>query len=148
MRTTSQKHAALKKLSKQTQDNIFEMLTLANEILHDAEYVDQFGGEADVIDAMELSEFSHFGGQPSLPSMLRAFRANPKKSTWQEYNFNLRVMIDLAEPERERGDVTRVNWKAKCATLEEELAEVREECSQLRGQVRLLTERQDEPVAA
>ncbi len=91
--TTSQKHAKLKLLSKQTQNNIFAMLKYADEILADFAYVDKFGGEGAILDAFSENEFSHFGGQPSLEAMLKAYRANPAKATWEEYNFNLRVMI-------------------------------------------------------
>jgi len=164
--TTSQKHAQLKKLSQQARQHIFDMLRLTDEILSDHEYVDKFGGEAQLIESIELEEFAHFGGQPSLSAMLKAYRANPKKSTWQEYQFNLRVMIDLATPEREKGDVTRVNWKALCAELQEKLEsanerlatqdatieelrqsniELRESASELRGQMKLL--RRDHLVA-
>ena len=109
--TTSQKHARLKQLSQQTQQNIYDMLRLVDEILQDREYIDQHGGEGPLLDSFENHEFSHFGGSPSLSSMLRAYRHNPKKAVWQEHAFNLRVMIDLATPEKDRGDVQRVNWK-------------------------------------
>ena len=120
-KTTSQKHAELKKLSRQVQQNIYDMLKLVDEILQDREYIDQYGGEGPLLDAFENGEFSHFGGSPSLASMLRAYRHNPKKAVWQEHAFNLRVMIDLATPEKDRGDVQRVNWKARCAELEEDV---------------------------
>ncbi len=158
-KTTSQKHAELKKLSTQTRDNIYGMLRLANEILSDHEYVDQFGSEAELIEQMEKNEFSHFGGQPSLGAMLRAYRANPKKATWAEYDYNLRVMIDLAAPAKERTEVERVNWKSRCAELTDRVEELeamvkeyrtrveelqserddlRETSSELRGQLKLL----------
>jgi len=163
MSTTDQKHAQLKKISQQHRKNIYDMLRLANEILSDHDYVDRFGGEADMIDMMEADEFAHFGGQPSLSAMLRAFRANPKKGTWQEYNFNLRVMIDLSEPQKDRGETMRINWKARCAELQEKLkateatladykqanVELREKCDalgseagELRGQLKMLSSRQ------
>lgn len=172
-KTTSQKHAQLKKLSGQARQHIYDMLRLTSEILEDHEYVDKFGGEAQLIEAIEAEEFAHFGGQPSLASMLRAYRENPKKSTWQEYRFNLRVMIDLATPERDRGDATRVNWRALAAKekedrerlqealdrandriaiqdvtideLQKSNIELREEASELRGQMKLL--RRDSLVA-
>jgi len=100
-KTSSQKHAELKRLSRKAARNIYDMLRLADQILQDHEYVDRFGGEPQLIEAMENDEFLHFGGNPSLPSMLRAFRANPLLKTWQEYRFNVRAMIDLAEPEPE-----------------------------------------------
>lgn len=118
MKTSSQKHADLKELSRKIKVNIFEMLKLTDELLRDPEYVDQFGGEAQLIDTLETSEFSHFGGQPSLASMLRAYRANPKRATWQEYHFNLRVMIDLATPAKEKAAEPHINWKKKCGELE------------------------------
>jgi len=99
--TTSQKHAELKRLSKTVARNIYDMLRLADQVLQDNEYVDRFGGEPQLIEAMENDEFLHFGGNPSLSSMLRAYRANPVLKTWQEYRFNIRAMIDLAEPEPE-----------------------------------------------
>ena len=119
--TTGQKHAELKKLGKQAKQNIYNMLRLTDAILRDHEYVDQYGGEGPLIDYFENNEFSHFGGQPSLTSMLRAYRHNSDQEVWQEHDYNLRVMIDLATPEKDRGDVQRVNWKARCAELEEEV---------------------------
>ena len=121
MATTSQKHAELKKLSKQSQQNIYDMLRLTDEILNDAEYVDQFGGEADLIDHMEAAEFSHFGGNPSLSEMLRAYRANPQKKVWTEYRYNVRALIELSLPERERAEIVRTNWKSKAAELQSQL---------------------------
>ena len=131
-KTTSQKHAELKKLSEQTQRNIYDMLRLADEILQDHEYVDQFGSEAELIEQMETTEFSHFGGQPSLGAMLRAYRFNPKRATWDEYSYNLRVMIDLATPEREPNTFERTNWKQRCAELEEQVKLLQSENKTLR----------------
>ena len=132
VKTTSQKHAELKKLSQQTQRNIYDMLRLTDEILQDHEYVDQFGSEAELIEQMEAVEFSHFGGQPSLGAMLRAYRLNPKRAIWEEYNYNLRVMIDLATPDRSPSTPARVNWKARCEELEEQVKLLQSENKTLR----------------
>lgn len=118
MTTTSQKHAQLKKLSKQIQDNIWKMLKITDEILSDKEYVDQFGGEDVLMDHLEQSEFSHFGGKPTLPEMLRAYKKNPTRKTWQDNKFNIHIMIDLARPQAEGTETIRINWKAKCKELE------------------------------
>ena len=145
-RTTSQKHATLKALAKRARDNVYQMLRLADEILSDTEYVDRFGGEAGLIELFAGDEFAHFGGTPSLPAMLRAYRANPAKATWGQYDFNIWVMIDLAKPASEAGDRTYVNWKAKAKELEAELgqtkaalADYRRTASDLRESVDSLT---------
>jgi len=103
MVTTSQKHAELKRLGKEAAKTIYDMLRLSDEILSDHEYVDQFGGEPKLIDMLEKDEFAHFGGDPSLSAMLRAFRANPKETTWKEYRFNVRAMIELAREQEDKG---------------------------------------------
>lgn len=123
-KTTSQKHAELKRLSADVKRNIYEMLRLTDEIMSDKAYVDKHGGESSLLAAIEQSEFSHFGGSPKLGTMLRAYRANPSLETWSEYDYNLRVMIDLATPERDRGEATRINWKSKCAELEERVQQL------------------------
>lgn len=169
MASTSQKHAELKKLSKQVKENIFDMLRLTDEILSDKKYVDEFVSESALIEMIEQQEFGHFGGNPSLSAMLRAFRANPKKATWQEYHFNIRAMIDLANPDEEKQDrAGRVDWKGKTAELEEQVesqqatideltssnAELREhveklttELAEMRGQLSVYKERQHRHVA-
>lgn len=116
--TSGQKRAELRRLSKASQQNIFDMLRLACELIDDHAYVDQFGGEPQLVEQMEAEEFSHFGGVPKLGLMLRAFRANPKLATWKENKFNVQVMIDLAKPPKEKNETTRTDWKAKCAELE------------------------------
>ena len=97
-KSTSQKRADLKALGKQARENIYAMLKLADEILKDQDYVDQFhGGEIEVMQQMEADEFVHFGGDPSLAAMLKAYRENPGEDVWQEYRYNIRAMIDLAK---------------------------------------------------
>lgn len=103
MTTTSQKHAELKKLGKQARETIYDMLRLTTEILADHEYVDQFGGEVGLRDLLEAEEYVHFGGDPSLTAMLRAYRANPDEATWKEYRYNIRAMIELANEQEDRG---------------------------------------------
>lgn len=136
MNSTGKKRAELKRLSAAVQSNIFEMLKLANEILQDGEYVDSFGGEAQARDDMEAKEFSHFGGNPSLGAMLQAFRKNPDLKTWKEYRFNIRAMIDLANP-REQSDTVRVNWKSQAKLLEAELGNAK---TQLAEQSKTISE--------
>lgn len=119
--SAGKKRAELKRLSSDVQRNIFEMLRLAHEILSDHEYVATFGNEAKCIDDMQEREFSHFGGNPTLGMMLRAYRMFPDIAEWRKNKFNIRVMIDLANP-RETKEGERVNWKARCAELEAEVA--------------------------
>ena len=145
-RTTSQKHATLKALAKRACDNVYQMLRLANDIRSDTEYVDRFGGEADLIELLEGNEFAHFGGTPSLSAMLRAYRTNPTKTTWNDYNFNIWAMIDLANPTSETTETIHVNWKAKVKALEAELDQAkaalndyRQTASELRETVDNLT---------
>lgn len=102
MTTTSQKHAELKRLAKQAAQSIYDMLRIVTEILEDHEYVDRFGGEGAILDLIEKEEFIHFGGDPTLTAMLRAYRANPREATWKEYRYNIRAMIELAHEQEDR----------------------------------------------
>lgn len=131
--SSTQKRAELKRLAKQCQSNLFEMLKIVDELLGDHEYVDTFGGESQLMDHIEAEEFSHFGGSPSLAAMLRAYRANPRKATWAEYRFNVQAMIELATPTREAADVERINWKAKCKELEAKLAQAEATASEYKA---------------
>lgn len=88
------------------------------------------------MDDMEAKEFSHFGGNPSLGSMLQAYRKNPDLRVWKEYQFNIRAMIDLANP-REESDTVRVNWRAQAKLLEAELANAK---AQLTDQSKTISE--------
>jgi len=130
--TTTRKHATLKTLSKRAKENIHEMLRLTTEILEDLAYVDEYGGQNVLLDELEENEFGHFGGNPSLRAMLKAYRLNPDKAVWQEHNFNIRVMIDLTKPERKASDEPRTNWKARCAELEERVRVLEAENKTLR----------------
>ena len=140
-KTTSQKHAELKHLAASAAKSIYTMLKLACEIIADHDYVDQFGGEAAVIERMEADEFAHFGGSPSLPEMIRAFRANPSHETWAEYRFNVWALIELSLPAKGEATV-RTNWRAiakefeaKLAVAEATLAEFRASNAELRSRV-------------
>lgn len=144
MATSSQKRSELKKLAKQSRENIFRMLQIVDELLEDKEYVDQFGGEAQLMDHIEVEEFAHFGGNPALSSMLRAFRANPKKSTWAEYRYNIRAMIDLASPEKESGETQRTNWKALAKELQLKLEQAEATLNDYREQVGAMREKVSE----
>jgi len=130
--TTSQKRAELKRVSKAAKDGVWQMLNLADEILSDHEYVDQFGSEAELIDQLEADEFSHFGGTPKLTAMLRAYRANPAKGTWAENGFNLWVMIDLAAPASDSPPKQYTNWKQRAKEAEAKVEELEAELSQLK----------------
>ena len=117
-KTSSQKHAELKKLGKDARKNLFQMLSLASDILADPEYVDQFGGEGPLLDHLEETDFSHFGGRPSLASMLRAYRANPNENTWREYRHNIHALIDLAAPDKQKNETERTDWKSLAKELQ------------------------------
>lgn len=117
-KTSSQLHAQLKGISKQAKDGLFEMLVLVDQIMSDHEYVDQFGGEGPLIDHFESNEFSHFGGTPSMSQMLQAYRHNPKKAMWQEHDYNIWALIELATPAKERRGKTQINWKARAIEAE------------------------------
>lgn len=146
MATSKQKHSQLKNLSKTIKTSIYDMLKLTDELLSDHDYVDAFGGEDQLIDSLEADEFSHFGGSPSLPEMLRAYRHTPKLAAWKEYRFNIRAMIELAKPERESEAKERINWRAlakelesKVARLESALDQYRKSDSEKDSQIRELT---------
>lgn len=146
--TTSQKHAELKQLAKTVKDSIFDMLSLAAAIIDDHEYVDtKFGSEAKLIEHMEATEFSHFGGVPKLAAMIRAYRHSPSRATWKKNAFNVQVMIDLSDPPAERGDTKRTNWKARCAELEEQVAKLTAEVDRLVGERARLEKNFDSVVA-
>lgn len=122
--SASQKRAELKRLSKTVQGSIWEMLKIADELLHDIEYVDEFGGETGLIEHMQEEEFSHFGGSPGLPALLRAYRFSPKKSTWAEYRFDVWAMIDLAAPAKDGSETVRVKWMERCKAAEAKVVEL------------------------
>jgi hypothetical protein len=119
--STTQKRAQLRRLADDVKNNIYEMLRLAVDILKDHAYVDDLGGEDMVIEMMQEQEFSHFGGAPSLGQMLRAWRANPKRETWKEYQFNVWAMIKLSTPQEERERPPSFNWKMLAKELETKL---------------------------
>ncbi len=121
---TSRKHAKLKELSATVKTSIYQMLKLADEILADPEYVEQFGGEPQLIDHLEANEFSHFGGRPSLAAMLKAYRKSPTESEWRQYKYNIQAMIELSVP-RDNEKPVHVNWKARCSELEAEIASLK-----------------------
>lgn len=115
---SSEKHKQLKKLGRKSKDNLFEMLKLASEILKDESYCEEYGGQEALRDHLQVTDFSHFGGKPSLAAMLRAYEKNPEKSTWEDYQYNVWAMIELAKPPKESSDKQRINWKARAAELE------------------------------
>lgn len=141
--TSKQKHTKLKNLSKNSKENLHEMLRLADELLADHGYVDDFGGEDKLMEALSDEEFSHFGGTPSLSEMLAAYRKHPDLKTWQEFRFNIWALIDLAKPQSQSSTKARTNWQAKATALELEVARLtaelerlREENAELRGELR------------
>ena len=120
--STTKKRAELKRLAATAQQSIYDMLKLASEILADKNYVDQFGGEAAVIEEMEAKEFAHFGGNPALATMLATYRKIPDQATWKEYHCNVVAMIELANPREPRSAGERIGWKARAVELEAEVA--------------------------
>ncbi len=149
--TSGKKRAELKRLSKDARKTLHSMLRLADELLRDLDYVDQFGGESNLLDDLEAKEFAHFGGSPTLTQMLRAFRANPSQATWEEYSHNVWAMIELARPAKDAGPAERVNWKSlakelqvQVETLTVELEKQRQENEKLSAEVRGLAEQNAE----
>lgn len=123
--TANQKLAEFERLGKQSQKNLWLMLKLAHEMLENHRFVEANGGRAAMIRMLQDRGFSHFGGKPSLESMLRAYEANPEEKTWIEYRHNIRAMIDLAKPESEATGRTRKNKDAIIKELEAEVAALR-----------------------
>lgn len=117
-------------------NNIYDLLKTVDEILSDFEFVDSSGGEGRLIGVIEQEQFSHFGGQPALATMIRAYRHNPLRDTWKEYQFNVRAMIELATPERRASMKPRINWKQRCAELELESEILKAENKKLRDRLR------------
>lgn len=149
MTTTGQKHAKVKELAKRISTGIYEMLRLVDEILNDHEYLDSQGGEAAFMDSLAADEFCHFGGSPTVDQLIRAYRANPKRATWEEYRYNVWAMIDLATPAKDAAAVQRVNWKARCVELEAEVEKLKQYMADLRtinDQLRLKVDEQSERI--
>jgi len=139
-KTTTQKHAELKRLGKQSAQNIHAMLYLVNEILDDHKYVDGFGGEDQLVEMIEHDEFAHFGGDPALVEMLMAYRKFPRESQWREYAFNIRAMIELATPTREAKSHERTDWKALAKSLQIKIEQTEEKLSRAENESESLRE--------
>jgi len=139
-KTTSQKHAELKALSKQVKDSHYERIKLTDEILKDAEYVDKFGSEVKLVEIMEAEEWSDFATRPGLWALLRAYRENPDKDKWAEYHYDWGAMLELAREPKEEASGDRTNWKKKCEELQLRIAELEAETRLLKD---LLRERLD-----
>lgn len=133
MKTTKEKHAELKKLGKKNRAALYDMLKLAVEIMDDPAYCEEYGGSTALQDHLESTDFIHFGGKPSLANMLMAYRKNPLKTTWDEYQHNIHAMIELARPAKQTADSeVRINWKARAKELEVQLEMLRHELAELR----------------
>jgi len=131
--TSKQKHVELKNLSRNIKSTLFDMLKLASEMLGDHEYVDECGGQDKLLESLESEEFSHFGGSPSLAEMLRAYQKNQRRTTWQEYKFNIWAMIELSRPATEAAEKERVNWKSLAKDFEAKLARAEATIDQYRA---------------
>lgn len=132
MKTTEQKHAELKALGRQHRRSTYEMLALAHEILEDPAYCEQFGGQSALQDHLEATDFVHFGGKPTLANMLRAYRKNPNRSVWDEYQHNIWAMIDLSAPTKNTEAKEKINWKALAKELEVKVEMLEAELDQIR----------------
>lgn len=142
------KRAKLKQLATTIRKGIFEMIKIADELLSDFAYVDQFGGEAALIEDMENKEFAHFGGSPSLGQLLRAYRESPDEKTWKEYDYNVWAMIELSRPVKEKAPVERINWKQLCKELQAQVEVLESERDRAREQAEAMEERVAELVEA
>lgn len=121
----------LRLLSVTVKENIFEMLRMASQVLNDRDYCDRFGGYDKLLDSLEKEEFSHFGGTPTLTSMLRAYEANPDAAEWKKYQFNIHAMVLLAKPRKQERDYfPRVDWKTKAKLQEAELLSTKQRLEQ------------------
>lgn len=129
---TKEKHVRLKSLGKQARDSLFERLRLTDEILRDHEYVDQFGSEVRLIEIMEADEWSDFSTRPGLFALVKAYRANPNKKTWEQYRFDWGAMIALATPDAETDRKAPINWKTKFQEAEVRIRELEAEIRGLR----------------
>lgn len=129
---TKEKHVKLKQLGKQSRDSLFDRLRLTDEILRDHEYVDQFGSEPRLVEIMEADEWSDFATRPGLPALLKAYRANPNKKTWEQYRFDWGAMIELARPEESEDRKPTTNWKSKFHDAEVRIKELEAEIRGLR----------------
>lgn len=116
--TTEQKHQQLHKLSNKSKKDLFEMLKLADEILNDPAYCDQYDGEQALSDHLEATDFSHMGRIVKLSQMLRAYRKNPDRSVWEQYRYDIKAMILLSAPAKDTEQKERINWKAKAKELQ------------------------------
>lgn len=125
--TPTQMRAKIRQLANTAREALYEQIRLTHTLLQNVEYCDSQGGYDALLGQIEREDFAHFGGSPSLAAILRAYQANPAKATWAKYNYHLKAMIALAQPDKEPGISTRTNWRARCEQLEAELATLRAE---------------------
>lgn len=131
-KTTSQKHAELKMISKDCRDKLFRRLQLTEEILKDHEYVDsQFGSEARLIEILETDEWSEFASRPGLPVLLKLYRAFPDRRTWELYRYDWVAIAELLK-EDSREPRPRTDWKAECQKRDLRIKELEAEVRVLR----------------
>lgn len=129
--TASQKRAALRAMAVTIKTQLFDALKMANELLQDPDYADQFGGELGLIESMQQDEFAIFGGDPSLFDMLKAYRANPNKNVWAVNKYDIRAMIILTEGEPEEKErKERHSWVKQAHELEGKVAELEAQIAQ------------------
>jgi hypothetical protein len=135
MTTTKEKMVSLKKLAKDGNNNAFNRIRLAAEILDDRDFVEsEWGDEFKAWDAIEEECFSMLRGLMPFSRLLQIYRRFPTEKQWLEYAYNLAVMDDLcrqAEVAEKPKEEKEKDLEFKIAQLEEQNALMREEVSVL-----------------
>lgn len=90
----------LKELSGQTSGSVYAMIGLARKLFEDKTWWAGLHGDEDLaIRAIADEYFSMLNGYVTLNELMKAHEAIPLES-WQEYRFNLRVIVDLYNDSR------------------------------------------------
>mgnify|MGYP005725305667 CR=1 FL=1 len=129
-KTTTQKIAELKEVSRNLRRNIYRSVKLAAEILSDTDWIAQVhGGNLDAAEAAIESEyFSAISGLLTLGTLLDIYRHFPSENQWIERNYNLSAMHaewedSRAEESKETLQGHRTSWKKEAEKLKKELDE-------------------------
>lgn len=113
--TTKQALAELKKLAKESADNLYRRIELADTVLQDLDWIARVHGGSDLKaqDALESEFFGNLGGYVTL-GKLRAMFRNVPKAKWAELRYHVQavelVYDEQAKPEKHESG-QRTAWK-------------------------------------
>jgi hypothetical protein len=140
--TTSENLARLMQLRDQANDSLFERLHAAKEVLADREWVNtHFLSDAEAKEHLRDIYFPQIAGMLSPAQLFELIERFPDRKVWEQYKFNLRVMLDLLKPEREpriaSSGPTKSELRDRVAELEVENAKLRAELAEVKADLRL-----------